>query len=108
MKEERIEYLVKTKQIVKKTFDLYNKVIEEKTWIDSKSLFQERSQDEVSITPSYKTIKETGPDHDRHFTIGVYLKDELVATGEGKSKQDAEQDAARRALEEKGWNSQRS
>jgi len=99
----------KTKEFVYKCITpLIEKVIEEKTWIDSKSLFQERSQDEVSITPSYKTIKETGPDHDRHFTIGVYLKDELVATGEGKSKQDAEQDAARRALEEKGWNSQRS
>jgi ribonuclease-3 len=82
---------------------LIDKVIEDESWIDSKSLFQEKAQGHVSVTPSYKTIKESGPDHDKNFTIGVYLKDELIATGEGNSKQDAEQEAARRALEEKGW-----
>lgn len=79
------------------------KVIAESLWIDSKSRFQEKAQDETGITPTYKTEKESGPDHDKHFTVGVYLKNELVATGEGKSKQDAEQSAARKALEEKGW-----
>jgi ribonuclease-3 len=49
-------------------------------------------------------MAETGPDHDKQFTTGVFLKGELIAQGHGKSKQDAEQEAAKNALEEKGWN----
>jgi ribonuclease-3 len=82
---------------------LIDKVIEDNSWIDSKSLFQEKAQEHAGVTPLYKTVKESGPDHDKHFTVGVYLKSELVATGEGDSKQDAEQAAARKGLEEKGW-----
>lgn len=78
-------------------------IIADGSWIDNKSKFQEKAQDEVSITPSYKTVKETGPDHDKRFEVGVYLGKDLVAKGEGKSKQDAEQDAAKKALESKGW-----
>jgi len=89
--------------ISKNVSPVLEKVIAESLWIDSKSRFQEIAQDETGITPTYKTEKESGPDHDKHFTVGVYLKNELVATGEGKSKQDAEQSAARKALEEKGW-----
>lgn len=82
---------------------LIEKVIAEKSWIDSKSLFQEKAQEEVGITPSYKTEKESGPDHDKRFTVGVYLKNELIATGDGESKQEAEQNAARKALEKREW-----
>ena len=89
--------------ISKNTFHLIDKIVEEKTWLDSKSYFQEMAQEYAGITPSYKTIKEEGPDHDRHFTVGVYLEKELVVSGEGKSKQEAEQDAARKALQVKGW-----
>ncbi len=78
-------------------------IIEDGSWIDNKSKFQEKAQDEVSITPAYKTVKETGPDHDKRFEVGVYLGKELVAKGEGKSKQDAEQNAAKKALDSKGW-----
>lgn len=53
--------------------------------IDSKSLFQEKAQEMESVTPAYKTIKETGPDHDKRFMVGVYLGKELVASGEGES-----------------------
>jgi ribonuclease-3 len=80
-----------------------DKVVEARSWIDSKSLFQEKAQEHEGITPAYKTIKETGPDHDKHFTVGVYLKKDLVAQGEGDSKQSAEQAAAKRALENRGW-----
>jgi len=73
-------------------------------WIDAKSLFQEKAQEFVGHTPVYKTIKETGPDHDKHFTVRVSVGDETYGEGEGKSKQDAEQEAARAALEAKGWN----
>ncbi len=79
------------------------RIITEELWVDAKSKFQERAQDEVSITPSYKTLKEEGPDHDKKFTVGVFLKQDLVAEGIGDSKQEAEQDAARKALKEKGW-----
>ncbi len=79
------------------------KIVEEELWVDAKSKFQERAQDVVGITPSYKTLKEIGPDHDKKFTVGVFLGNTIVAEGEGDSKQDAEQSAARHALKEKGW-----
>jgi ribonuclease III len=78
-------------------------IIKNKTWIDAKSRFQEKAQEKVGITPSYKTLKETGPDHDKKFTLAVFLGDAQVATGEGKSKQEAEQQAAEKALEAKKW-----
>lgn len=79
------------------------KVLEEGSWIDSKSRFQEMAQEHTGITPMYKTTKEAGPDHGKHFTVGVYLKNDLVAQGEGDSKQDAEQMAAKNALIAKEW-----
>ena len=82
---------------------LLDGVIEKGGWIDSKSLFKEKAQEHAGITPSYKSIKEVGPDHDKHFTVGVYLKNELIAQGEGNSKQDAEQMAAQNGLKIKGW-----
>lgn len=72
-------------------------------WIDAKSLFQEKAQEYVGLTPVYKTIRESGPDHDKHFTVSVSVGGESYGEGEGKSKQDAEQAAARRALNAKGW-----
>jgi ribonuclease-3 len=79
------------------------KIVEEELWIDAKSKFQEKAQEKVGITPSYKTLKETGPDHDKKFTVGVFLNDKMISEGEGDSKQDAEQVAARIALKTKGW-----
>ena len=78
-------------------------LVEKGTWIDAKSLFQEKAQEHASLTPVYKTLKESGPDHDKRFTIGVYVGNELIGQGEGQSKQDAEQEAARSALKNKGW-----
>ena len=89
--------------IAKNLFHLIDKIVEEKTWIDAKSKFQEKAQEKESTTPAYKTIKEDGPDHDKHFTVAVYLNKDKVAVGEGKSKQEAEQAAARNALEAKKW-----
>ncbi len=82
---------------------LIESILAEGSWIDAKSLFQEKAQDIESKTPEYKTIKEAGPDHDKKFTIGVFLGSKQIATGEGKSKQDAEQEAAKKALKAKGW-----
>lgn len=83
---------------------LIDGIVSAGTFIDAKSLFQEKAQEYDGLTPSYKTMKETGPDHEKKFTVGVYIGRELVAEGEGKSKQDAEQLAAREALKVRGWN----
>jgi ribonuclease-3 len=82
---------------------LIDEIIKTGSWIDAKSLFQTQAQEHHSITPTYKTLTESGPDHDKHFKVGVYLDKELVADGEGKSKQDAEQEAARAGLKAKNW-----
>lgn len=94
----------KAKVFIEKEFTpLIHDIISAKSFIDSKSLFQEKAQEFEGITPSYKTIKESGPDHEKKFTVGVYVGKDLVATGEGNSKQDAEQEAARKALISRGW-----
>ncbi len=82
---------------------LTEEIVRAGTWIDAKSSFQEKAQERIGITPLYKKIRETGPDHDKHFTVGVFLDADLIAEGSGKSKQDAEQEAARKALELKKW-----
>lgn len=78
-------------------------VLENKLYMDPKSFFQEKSQDIVKITPLYKVLEESGPDHDRHFVVGVYLNNELVAKGEGNSKQEAQREAAKNGLKKKKW-----
>jgi ribonuclease-3 len=55
------------------------------------------------VTPNYKTLREEGPDHDKKFTVGAFLNDDKIAEGNGKSKQEAEQDAAQNALTKTGW-----
>ncbi len=84
--------LIKTEDIIKK--GLYK---------DAKSFVQEKSQELYGVTPAYKVLHEEGPDHDKIFRIGIYFNDEMIAEGEGKSKQEAETSSARKALEIKGW-----
>ncbi|PIR41231.1 MAG: ribonuclease III [Candidatus Yanofskybacteria bacterium CG10_big_fil_rev_8_21_14_0_10_46_23] len=79
------------------------KVIAEKLYRDPKSLFQEEAQEKTSLTPTYEVISESGPDHDKVFEVGVYLDKDLIATGRGASKQEAQQEAAQAALIEKRW-----
>ena len=78
-------------------------IIDNKLYRDAKSLFQEMAQDKVGITPTYEVLKEWGPDHARNFEVGVFLEKELVASGQGPSKQEAQQEAAANALNKKGW-----
>ncbi len=78
-------------------------IVEKRLWQDPKSRFQEMAQEHANITPTYETLSQEGPDHDRIFTVGVYLRRELVAEGQGRAKQEAEQAAAERAIEAKGW-----
>lgn len=79
------------------------RILKEGTYRDAKSLFQEKAQEMVGVTPSYKVLKEWGPDHEKNFVLGVFLEDKLIAEGEGSSKQEAEEEAASRALEAKNW-----
>lgn len=78
-------------------------IVAKRLWQDAKSRFQEMAQENLSVTPNYDTVREEGPDHDKHFTVCVYVGNECVAEGEGKSKQEAEQDAAQKALKAKKW-----
>jgi len=79
-------------------------IIENKLYHDPKSLFQEKAQDKTGITPSYEVIKEWGPDHSKNFIVGVYLEKELIAKGQGISKQGAQEKAAEAGLKKKKWN----
>ena len=77
------------------------KILKEGLYRDAKSHFQEKAQERARITPIYKVLREWGPDHARHFVMGVFLGDELVAEGEGSSKQEAEEKAAKNALKKR-------
>jgi len=79
------------------------KIVEQKLYRDAKSLVQEIAQEKLSVTPSYQILQQKGPDHDKQFTSGVFFGDDLAAQGQGASKQEAEQAAARKALEDRGW-----
>jgi len=80
-----------------------SEVLAKKLYKDPKSLFQEEAQERVGITPTYEVTREWGPDHDKHFVVGVYLNTDLIAEGEGPSKQIAQEEAARNGLQVKGW-----
>ncbi len=92
------------KDFIEKTLLIHtDEIIKKGNHKDAKSTVQEKAQDVVGVTPSYKVISESGPDHDKQFVIAIYFGNEKVAEGEGKSKQEAETDAAKNALIEKGW-----
>ena len=91
------------KFILKNLISELKNIIEKKLWRDAKSLFQEAAQERVGITPTYEVLEASGPDHAKKFTVGVYLEKELVAKGEGASKNEAEQQAAENALKIKSW-----
>ena len=84
-------------------FPKTEEIVKKRLWQDAKSRFQELAQEHHSVTPTYKTVSQEGPDHDRVFTVGVFLKQEKIAEGTGRSKQEAEQAAAEAAVEAKGW-----
>ena len=78
-------------------------IIESGIFKDAKSRFQEEAQEKTGLTPVYNVLEEWGPDHDKKFVIGVFLGEELIAKGEGSSKQEAEEEAAKEALKVKNW-----
>ncbi len=84
-------------------FDRTDRIVAKRLWQDGKSRFQELAQEHTSITPNYETLSQSGPDHDRVFTVGVFLGSEKIAEGKGRSKQEAEQAAAEAGIEAKNW-----
>lgn len=78
-------------------------ILSNKLYLDPKSKFQEKAQEIFKVTPTYRVLEEDGPDHDKTFVVGLYLNDQLVATGEGSSKQEAQVDAAEKGIAEKEW-----
>ena len=96
-------YGICDKFIKKFILDELKDVLESGSYKDYKSLFQEQAQERAGITPTYEVLKEWGPDHAKHFHVGVFLEKELAGEGAGPSKQDAQQAAAQTALKNKGW-----
>ncbi|MFH1780946.1 MAG: ribonuclease III [Candidatus Nealsonbacteria bacterium] len=101
-------YLDKGYEVCQKFINKYlikelPRVLEGHLFKDAKSFFQEKAQEIAGVTPTYRIIRDWGPDHAKHFIIGVFLRDELVAEGTGSSKQEAEVQAAQKALEIKNW-----
>lgn len=89
--------------IAKQLFHKTEEVVEKRLWQDAKSKLQELSQEQSGITPTYELVDQSGPDHDKKFVVAARIGNDRIANGEGKSKQEAEQDAAQKALAAKGW-----
>lgn len=94
----------KTKQFIeKKLLVKLEYILEHELYLDPKSKFQELAQEKYGITPSYQVLEESGPDHAKKFVIGVYLGKNKIAEGVGSSKQEAQVEAAAKALEKNSW-----
>lgn len=76
----------------------FEEILESGSWMDPKSHLQELAQSRDGHTPVYKVLSEEGPDHDKIFTVGVYVNGKLMGKGEGPSKQNGQQRAAEAAL----------
>jgi len=89
--------------VAKSLFGKIDEIIANRAYQDAKSRFQEIAQEKHSTTPRYETLSEEGPDHARHFVVGVFIGAEEIARGEGQSKQEAEQSAAEAGLKKMRW-----
>lgn len=93
----------KTRSFVEKFVLIHlDEVLTTKSYKDAKSELQEIVQEKLKMTPTYAVRGESGPAHERRFIMGVYFGDKLIAEGEGLSKQDAEIEAAKNALQKYG------
>ncbi|MFZ1249357.1 MAG: ribonuclease III [Candidatus Saccharimonadales bacterium] len=84
--------------ITENILSTFDNILKTGSWMDPKSRLQEVTQSQVGATPSYRVLSEEGPDHEKEFTVGVYVDDKLVAKGTGPSKQAAQVSAATSAL----------
>lgn len=89
--------------IAKNLYGKLDEVIAKRSYQDAKSRFQETAQEKRGTTPAYETLSEIGPDHDKRFTVGVFIGALEIARGVGQSKQEAEQAAAEAGLTAMQW-----
>ncbi len=89
--------------IARNLYTKIDEVISKRSYQDAKSRFQELAQEKRGTTPNYETLSEVGPDHDKRFTVGVFIGRDEIARGVGQSKQEAEQAAAENALAKMNW-----
>lgn len=78
-------------------------ILEHQLYLDPKSRFQECAQEYMGVTPIYRVLEESGLDHAKEFIVGVFLGEDVVASGKGTSKQEAQVNAAEEALKVKNW-----
>jgi ribonuclease-3 len=93
-------YDVASKFISDNIISALPEILKTGTWMDAKSKLQELTQEREGFTPTYRVLEEVGPDHDKIFTIGVFLSDRLMGKGQGSSKQAGQQAAAEHALKD--------
>ncbi len=91
------------KFILKNVVSKLDDILRNQTYLDPKSRFQEKAQEEKGVTPHYQILDEVGPDHAKIFTVGLYLDEEMIATGKGSSKQEAQVEAAANGLKKMNW-----
>ena len=84
--------------VYKHILNKIDQILEDESWRDPKSYFQELSQHYDGVTPSYRVMKEEGPDHDKTFTVGAYVAKTLRGVGVGHSKQEAQSAAAKEGI----------
>ena len=90
---------VPAKQFVKSSLlQELGEVMRKGLYRDAKSVLQEKVQEKLKVTPTYRVLEETGPDHQKVFKVGVFFGEKLIASGKGPAKQDAEVAAAKEAL----------
>jgi len=82
-----------------KLFTYLPDIIKNKLYLDAKSYLQEKVQERKKVSPEYRVLKAEGPDHKKTFTVGVYVSGKKIGEGSGTSKQEAEERAAKFALE---------
>jgi len=78
----------------------FDQILEEGSWMDPKSYLQELAQSKEGLTPIYKVLDEAGPDHDKAYTVGVFINGQIRGRGSGPSKQAGQVAAAKAALEQ--------
>jgi len=84
-------------------FGNIDEVIAEGSWKDAKSYVQEKAQEIYGLTPRYELMRAEGPDHSKEFIMAIYFGDKKIAQGKGNSKQQAQQEAAQKAVEKEAW-----
>jgi ribonuclease-3 len=92
-------YDVAKQFITESLLTTFKEILATGSWMDPKSHLQELAQSKEAATPVYKVTQEEGPDHDKTFTVGVFVNNHLKGQGQGPSKQAAQQKAAEAALD---------